>query len=63
MLAFWATPHMTLGHALLAAGFSTYIVIGTLLEERELLAAFGERYRAYCREIPRYVPRLWSRWR
>lgn len=54
---------MTLGHALLAAGFSTYIVIGTLLEERELLAAFGERYRAYCREIPRYVPRLWSRWR
>lgn len=60
-LGFWATPHMTLGHLVLAAGFSTYIVIGTLFEERDLLATFGERYRQYCRELPRYLPRLGSR--
>ncbi len=58
MIGFWATPDMTLGHLVLAAGFSTYIVIGTLFEERDLVAHLGERYRAYRQEIPRYLPRL-----
>ncbi|MDF0601475.1 hypothetical protein P1J78_12085 [Psychromarinibacter sp. C21-152] len=58
LIAFWATPEMTVGHLVLAAGFSTYIVIGTLCEERDLKAFFGERYRRYCAAMPRYLPRL-----
>lgn len=56
LIALWATPSMTVGHLVLAAGFSAYIVVGTLLEERDLLAAFGESYRAYSRRLPRYLP-------
>ena len=58
LVAFWATPVMTLGHLLLAVGMSSYIVVGTLLEERDLLRAFGERYAAYRRRVPMLVPRL-----
>ena len=32
-----------------------YII--TILEERELIARFGEEYRRYQREIPRLIPR------
>ena len=50
---------MTLGRLVLAGGLSLYILVGTLLEERDLKTAFGERYRAYCQAAPRYLPRLW----
>jgi len=55
LLAFWATPDMTLGRLVLAGGLSLYILVGTLLEERDLKTAFGERYRAYCQATPRYL--------
>jgi protein-S-isoprenylcysteine O-methyltransferase Ste14 len=58
LIAFWATPDMTVGHLVLAGGFTAYIVVGTLLEERDLIAAFGEKYKTYAREMPRYLPRL-----
>ena len=32
-----------------------YII--TILEERELIARFGEEYRQYQREVPRLIPR------
>ncbi len=33
-----------------------YVIV--LLEERELWQRFGEEYERYCREVPRFVPRL-----
>jgi len=56
LIAFWATPRMTLGH-LVFAGLSTgYIVVGTLLEERDLLAHFGAVYERYRRNVPMLIP-------
>lgn len=33
-----------------------------LLEERELTQSFGDEYRAYCRLVPRYIPRQTPGW-
>jgi len=58
LVGLWATPHMTLTHLLLAAGFSLYIVIGVSFEERELLARFGDKYQRYRRQVGMLMPRL-----
>jgi len=52
----WAAPTMTAGHLLFAAAMTAYIVIGSELEERDLLRLFGDAYRRYRRSTPRLVP-------
>lgn len=61
LVAFWTTPHMTVGHLLFAGGMTVYILVGVKLEERDLVATFGDRYRNYRREIPLFIPRPWER--
>lgn len=57
----WAQPTMTPTLGLLAGGLSGYILLGTVLEERDLLRRFGPAYAAYRRGVPRLVPwRSWS---
>ena len=60
MLAFWATPVMSTAHLLFALATSGYIVIGALLEERDLVAHFQERYLDYRRRVPMLIP-SWRR--
>jgi protein-S-isoprenylcysteine O-methyltransferase Ste14 len=59
VVAFWATPLMTVGHALFAAGMSIYIAIGVHFEERDLLRTFGESYVRYRENVPAVLP--WPR--
>jgi protein-S-isoprenylcysteine O-methyltransferase Ste14 len=40
----WATPEMTIGHLLLAAGMTLYVLIAMRYEERDLAARFGQAY-------------------
>ncbi len=58
IVAFWSTPHMTVGHLLFAAGFTGYILIGTRLEERDLRAALGRTYDEYVARVPMLIPGL-----
>jgi protein-S-isoprenylcysteine O-methyltransferase Ste14 len=59
IIAFWATPDMTTGHALYAAGMTLYILIGVRFEERGLVASFGAAYQDYQRRVPMLLP--WPR--
>ena len=44
LLAMWATPNMSVGHALLAAGMTIYVLIAMRYEERDLAASYGRSY-------------------
>lgn len=57
-LAFWATPRMTDGHLLLAAGLSVYMLIAISHEERDLVGLFGPQYEDYRRRVGMLLPRL-----
>ena len=56
LLAFWATPHMTVGRLVFAIGMTSYILIGIHFEERDLVRRFGDVYREYQRTTPKLIP-------
>ena len=57
IIAFWATPVMTMGHLLFAAVTTTYILLSlSLLEERDLVAELGDAYTDYQSRVPMIFP-------
>ncbi len=56
IIAFWATPVMTVGHLLFAAGTTAYILVAIQLEERDLVDHHGETYETYRRKVGMLVP-------
>ena len=56
ILAFWATPTMTVGHLVFALGMHLYILVAIQLEERDLVREYGAQYLAYREQVRALVP-------
>ncbi len=61
IIAFWATPTMTVAHLVFAIACTGYILTGIQFEERDLITHFGDKYRAYKASVPMLIPFLSKR--
>lgn len=56
IIAFWATPKMTVAHLVFAVATTVYILIGIYLEEKDLVAQFGDAYTDYKKKVSMLIP-------
>ena len=56
LVMIWTAPDLSADRLLFNVLFSLWIVVGTMLEERDLVAAFGQPYREYQRRVPMLFP-------
>jgi len=55
----WTFPEVTADRLLFNVLFTAWIVLGTVLEERDLVRELGDSYRTYQTQVPMLVPWRW----
>ncbi len=63
LLMIWSQVSVTTDRLLFNGLWTLWIIIGTFLEERDLIAAFGDEYRNYQRTVPMLIPYKWFPWK
>ena len=58
ILFIWLTPALTVNVLVLYVLITLYFIVGSVHEEKRLLAEFGAAYRDYQRQVPWLIPRL-----
>ena len=62
IIAFWATPFMTVGHLIFTLGTTIYIIVAVkYLEEKDLRDYIGKEYEEYQKKVPMLIPFMKSR--
>ena len=56
LVLIWSTPDVTLDRLLFNVLWTFWIVLGSYLEEKDIVAEFGERYRDYQKTVPMLLP-------
>lgn len=56
IIAFWATPTMTVGHLLFAAVTTAYILVAIQLEEHDIVNVYGPAYVDYRKRVSMLLP-------
>jgi protein-S-isoprenylcysteine O-methyltransferase Ste14 len=56
VIAFWAAPHMSLGHLVFSIATTGYILVGIFFEERDLMKYHSVEYGAYRARVPMLFP-------
>ena len=57
IIAFWATPLMTVGHLIFTITTTIYILVAVkYLEEKDLRDSIGKDYEDYQKKVPMLVP-------
>ncbi len=56
VLLFWCTADVTADRLLFNGLWTGWICVATVLEERDLVAEFGDAYRDYQRKVPMLIP-------
>ena len=56
VIAFWATPHMTVAHLVFSIATTAYILIALQLEEHDLVTCHGAAYEEYRRRVSMILP-------
>jgi protein-S-isoprenylcysteine O-methyltransferase Ste14 len=56
LLMIWSCPALTMDRLLFNVLWTIWIIVGAFLEERDLVADFGDRYVEYQKKVPMLIP-------
>jgi protein-S-isoprenylcysteine O-methyltransferase Ste14 len=56
LVLIWSAPDLSSDRLLFNVLWTLWIVLGSYLEERDLVAEFGEKYRQYQKTVPMLLP-------